>query len=83
MYKVNQDRQFSNQNISFLVAGTLIILITSLFMNACTAKVAYNIMEPNIIVMNTIIAAGASGLFIMLGNQYQNIFIDSERVQQS
>ena len=80
MYKVNQERQFSNQNISFLVAGTLIILITSLFMNACTAKVAYNIMEPNIIVMNTIIAAGASGLFIMLGNQYQNIFIDSERV---
>ena len=33
--------------------------------------------------MNTIISAGSSGLFIMGSSQYQNLFQDSERVQQT
>ena len=68
MYKANENRQFSNQNISFLVSGTLIILITTLFMNAASAKLAYDIMEPNIIVMNTVIASSAAGGQIFLLN---------------
>ena len=68
MYKNNENRQFSNQNISFLVSGTLIILISTLFMNAASAKLAYNIMKPNIIVMNTVIASAAGGGQIFLLN---------------
>jgi ammonia channel protein AmtB len=68
LYSEHETRQFTNQNISFLVSGTLIILISSLFMNACSAKLAYNIMEPNIIVMNTVIASAAAGGQIFLLN---------------
>jgi ammonia channel protein AmtB len=68
LYLEHETRQFTNQNISFLVSGTLIILISSLFMNACSAKLAYNIMEPNIIVMNTVIASAAAGGQIFLLN---------------
>lgn len=68
MYKQNQNREFSVCNISFLVSGTLIILITTLFMNACSAKIGYDIMEPNIIVMNTVIASAAAGCQIFLSN---------------
>lgn len=37
-------------------------------MNACSAKTAYDIMEPNIIVMNTVIASAAAGCQIFLSN---------------
>jgi hypothetical protein len=37
-------------------------------MNACSAKLAYNIMEPNIIVMNTVIASAAAGCQVFLMN---------------
>ena len=83
MYKANQTREFSSCNISFLVSGTLIILITTLFMNACSAKIAYNIMEPNIIVMNTIIASAAAGCQIFLQNQYSNSFKDQEKIAKT
>jgi hypothetical protein len=33
-YKENSNREFSQQNTSFLMGGTLIILVCSLFMNA-------------------------------------------------
>jgi ammonia channel protein AmtB len=68
LYKANQDRQFSNQNISFLVSGTLLIMISTLFMNAASAKIAYDLMEPNTIVMNTVIASAAGGCCIFLQN---------------
>ena len=83
IYKQNQERQFSNCNISFLVSGTLIILITSLFMNACSAKIAYDLMEPNTIVMNTIIASSASGCHIFMSFQYSNTFSTQEKVNES
>ena len=70
-------------NISFLVGGTLIILICSLFMNACSSLVAYEIFEPNKVVMNTIISSGSSGLFIMLSGHYYNIFIEDERTKET
>jgi ammonia channel protein AmtB len=68
VYKANQKRQFTNQNISFLVSGTLLILITTLFMNACSAKIGYDLMEPNIIVMNTVIASATAGCHVFLQN---------------
>lgn len=37
-------------------------------MNAASAKLAYNIMKPNIIVMNTVIASAAGGGQIFLLN---------------
>ena len=70
-------------NISFLVSGTLIILIGSCFMNACSSLVAYDIFEPNMVVMNTIISSGTSGLFIMFRNHYSNIFINEENVNET
>ena len=82
-YRQNQSRQFTNQNISFLVSGTLMILITTLFMNACSASIAYGIMEPNIIVMNTVIASAAAGCQVFLGNQWSNSFKVEERVNRT
>ena len=67
-YRANQERLFTNQNISFLVSGTLIIFVSTLFMNAASAKLAYDLMEPNIIVMNTVIASAAGGCCIFLQN---------------
>ena len=37
-------------------------------MNAASAKIAYDLMEPNIIVMNTVIASAAGGCCIFLQN---------------
>ena len=49
------------------MAGTLIILITSLFMNAGSSmKISDDDNSPNKIVMNTIISAASSGLLIGL-----------------
>lgn len=59
-----------------VVAGTLIILITSLFVNGGASGDLSNIHEenmPNAIVMNTVIASATSGLTLMLFNQYSNV----------
>ena len=77
------NRQFSSTNTSFLVSGTLIILITSLFMNACSSLVAYDIFKPNLVVMNTIISSASSGLFIMLRGHYNNIFVDEDKIKET
>ena len=51
------------------MAGTLIILITSLFINAgASMEISKNDMEPNQIVMNSVISAASSGLLIALFN---------------
>ena len=48
MYKANTNRTFFASNVSLLVAGTLIILITSLFMNAAAVtKISEDDMGPN------------------------------------
>jgi len=53
------------------MAGTLIILITSLFMNAgANMSISNDDMAPNQIVMNTIISAASSGLLTGLVNQW-------------
>lgn len=80
MYKQNTNRQFTNFNQSFLMAGTLIILITSLFMNACSSLVAYQIFEPNRVVMNTIISSAAAGLLIVFSNQWSNMQYDEKEI---
>jgi ammonia channel protein AmtB len=69
--------------VSFLVGGTLLILITTLFMNACSAKIGYDVMEPNHIVMNTVIASASAGCHIFMYAQYLNSFGGSERVNES
>jgi len=77
MYKQNCNRTFYASNISLLVAGTLIILITSLFMNAgASMKISDDDKKPNQIVMNTVISAAASGFLIAVINQWTNVFID-------
>ena len=40
-------------------------------------------MEPNIIVMNTVIASSAAGCQIFLSNQYANSFNEQERIQKT
>lgn len=52
-------------------------------MNACSAKIGYDLMEPNIIVMNTVIASAASGCQVFLFNQYSNSFQNRERMQKT
>ena len=47
MYKENCNRTFYSNNVSFLMAGTLIILIASLFMNAGAGMSISNVDESN------------------------------------
>lgn len=48
MYKMNTTRTFFASNVSLLVGGTLIILITSLFMNAAAVtQISRDDMGPN------------------------------------
>jgi ammonia channel protein AmtB len=58
-------------------------MISTLFMNACSAKLAYDLMVPNIIVMNTVIASAAGGCSIFLQNQYTNSFGSQERINRT
>lgn len=69
MYKANTNRTFFASNVSLLVAGTLIILITSLFMNAAAVtQISRDDMSPNQIVMNTVISAASSGFVVSISN---------------
>jgi len=63
MYSENTRRTYQPSSISMLVSGTLLILITSLFVNAGAPKqISENDIKPNMVVMNTVIASAASGL---------------------
>ena len=67
MYKQYVKRSYDTENISFLVAGTLMILISSLFVNAgAPLKLDVNESDPNKIVMNTVISSATSGLITAL-----------------
>ena len=48
------------------MAGTLIILITSLFMNAGATRIIEGSRDMEKIVMNSIIASGTGGLYVVL-----------------
>ena len=72
LYVANTKRDFDHNNVSFLVAGTLLILITSLFIAAGMPMGLSADVDPNEIVMNSVIAAGSSGLLVALRGQYQN-----------
>ena len=72
-----QNRSFEPHNISLLVSGTLIILISSFFMNGGAGKKIDKIDKnttPNRLVMNTVISSATSGLTQMIINQYGNAF---------
>ena len=84
VYRTNIERQFELQDISQLVSGTLIILITCLFMNGGAGKEIVYVDEfngPNNIVMNTVIASATGGLTMVALQQYTNVF-DAERIQK-
>lgn len=71
LYKKNIERTFDPQDISILVSGTLIILISCLFMNGGAGKEIVYLNEynsPNNIVMNTVIAASTGGLTMVALN---------------
>lgn len=75
MYKQNCNRTFFASDISMLFAGTLVILITSLFMNAGgTMEISIENKTPNQVVMNTVISAASSGCLVAITSQYQNTF---------
>ena len=83
MYKEHSNRHFIASDVSLLFAGTLIILITSLFMNSgAVMQISSDDKSPNLIVMNTVISAASSGLLIALVNQYQNMYTDKAVVQE-
>lgn len=42
---------------------TLITIVSTLLMNTTSAKIAYDLMEPNIIVMNTVITSAGGDCF--------------------
>lgn len=68
MYRENiVNRSFFASNVSLLFAGTLIILITSLFMNAgAIRKISNDDKSANQIVMNTVISAASSGFLVAI-----------------
>ena len=83
MYKQNCTRTYFASNVSLLVAGTLVILFTSLFMNAGAAmEISNDDVSANQIVMNTIIASASSGLFITISNQFSNLISDDQIIQE-
>ena len=66
------------------MSGTLIILISCLFMNGGAGKEIVYVDEfngPNNIVMNTVIASATGGLTMVGLQQYTNVF-DAHRIQQ-
>ena len=80
MYSENTRRTYEASSISMLVSGTLLILITSLFVNAGAPKqISENDIKPNMVVMNTVIASASSGLIQVFMNQYQNLVWDDAR----
>ena len=54
------------------MAGTLIILITSLFMNAGAIRIVKGSRNMEQIVMNSIIASGTGGLYVVAVEMFQN-----------
>mgnify|MGYP002631985910 CR=1 FL=1 len=70
LYRQNTERQYYASNMSFLMAGTLIILITSLFMNAgAIMDISSQVENENMsnqIVMNSIISSASAGLYVVL-----------------
>ena len=74
MYKQYVKRSYGTENISFLVAGTLMILISSLFVNAgAPLRLDVNESDPNKIVMNTVISSATSGLITALTSHQLNL----------
>lgn len=83
MYKQYIKRSYDTENISFLVAGTLMILICSLFVSA-GAHLSLDVenMDPNKIVMNTVISSATSGLLQALTNHQANLRRDLRKFVQ-
>jgi ammonia channel protein AmtB len=88
MYRKLCDRTFAPTNLTKVVTGTLIILITGLFINGgaggqLTSAFDEAIASPNAIVMNTVISSATSGLTLMIMTQYHNTRHVDKLVQQT
>lgn len=82
MYKENSRRVHEVSSVSFLVSGTLIILLTSLFVNSgAPMDISTNDEKPNLIVMNTIISSASAGLVQVFMTQVQNVLWDENKDQ--
>ena len=72
MYKKLANRTFAPNSLTMMVTGTLIILITGLFINGGANvdlnEVSNGSISPNSIVMNTVISSATSGLTLMMMN---------------
>jgi ammonia channel protein AmtB len=79
MYRKLSERTFAPTNLTKVVTGTLIILITGLFINGGAGGQLTSESDdemktsPNAIVMNTVISSATSGLTLMLMTQYNNV----------
>lgn len=87
MYRKLSERTFQPTNLTMVVTGTLIILITGLFINGGAGGQLSSEEEmrstPNAIVMNTVISSATSGLTLMIMNQWNNIRHVDLLVQQT
>lgn len=65
------------------MGGTLIILITSLFMNAGAIRIVTGSRSMERIVMNSVIASATGGLFVfgyeMYHKEFKVLFVQSSR----
>ena len=87
LYRKLSDRTFAPTNLTMVVTGTLIILITGLFINGgaggdLTASDDIS-ASPNAIVMNTVISSATSGLTLMIMSQFTNMRFQDNLVQQT
>ena len=63
------------------MAGTLIILITSLFMNAGAIRIVKGSREMEQIVMNSVIAASTGGLYVVGVEKMTNEWLELTQTQ--
>ena len=86
VYRQHCGRDFTPCNFTLVVAGTLQILFSSLFLNGGALGDLSEQKEdnmPNAIVMNTVIASATSGLTFMIINQVNNVFFREYTIQKS
>ena len=86
MYRTLCARTFFPTSLTMVTTGTLIILITGLFINGGAGGQLNETGErtsPNMIVMNTVISSATSGLTLMIMNQWNNIQHVEAMIQQT
>ena len=81
VFRSNYGRNVIQGSESFIMAGTLIILITSLFMNAGAIRIVKGSREMEQIVMNSVIAASTGGLYVVGVEKMTNEWLELTQTQ--